>query len=473
MAGNLLFHADIARDFVFMQHVRDVQQLTLIGPRTGGIQGVFHGPLWIYLNMPMFLLGGGNPVWVSVGWWLFYVFSIWSVYWIAKNMYDKNLAIFATVLYTACALTDVHGMNNPAGAGMVFPWFFYNFYLFLKFKKLKNLWWTVFLGGVMVQFQMAFALPILIITSLLIIYFVLKEHKPEYLLSFLVLLLPLASFILFELRHDWFQVHSIINFMREGSRQGFPIWARLSSRTSEMLLNGLSGLVNIWWLHGLLVAVMVAGLFVKNLRKDLGYKLFMYLYLGYWVVIIPFKGQITSLYFFPFLPVACITVTSFLLGKKVRVAKLFWLVLLVLLLKDKWVGVYKFDNINLEKQMWANWVSVSNGAKEAGKMCGEDFGYYVYTPDLFGYELNFAMSYENKRASFNTKKETTCLILAPSSPDHPYDSYNWISGDVRILSKPVKTKTLTSGIQIQKFALSEEEMAVSHNPDMTSGVFIR
>ena len=67
--NTIIFHTDIARDFLLIEDIVKNKPLTLIGPRSGGIPGVFHGPLWLYLNVPAFLFGGGNPV--IVGWfWL-------------------------------------------------------------------------------------------------------------------------------------------------------------------------------------------------------------------------------------------------------------------------------------------------------------------------------------------------------------------------------------------------------------------
>ncbi|MFA5584760.1 MAG: hypothetical protein WDA09_11150, partial [Bacteriovoracaceae bacterium] len=63
--GDLLVHADVGRDLLVLEELVQTRQPTLIGPRAG-IAGVFHGPLWYYLNLPVFVLVGGNPV--LMGW---------------------------------------------------------------------------------------------------------------------------------------------------------------------------------------------------------------------------------------------------------------------------------------------------------------------------------------------------------------------------------------------------------------------
>ena len=61
---DLVFSADIARDFSLFREI-DRKKIILIGPRSS-VSGLFHGPLWLYLNYPAYLIGQGNPV--VVGW---------------------------------------------------------------------------------------------------------------------------------------------------------------------------------------------------------------------------------------------------------------------------------------------------------------------------------------------------------------------------------------------------------------------
>ncbi len=78
--GDIIFHTDIARDFLLMEDVVKNKPITLIGPRSGGIPGVFHGPLWTYLNLPSFIIGGGNPAIVSWFWVILYLINLLIVY---------------------------------------------------------------------------------------------------------------------------------------------------------------------------------------------------------------------------------------------------------------------------------------------------------------------------------------------------------------------------------------------------------
>ncbi|MBI3380287.1 hypothetical protein HY029_06055 [Candidatus Gottesmanbacteria bacterium] len=90
--GDLNFNTDIARDFLLLEDLKQ-KKVVLIGARAGPA-GFFHGPAWMYLNLPIYILGNGNPV--VVGWFwialtigfLFYSFKI------AKKIFDEKLLTF-------------------------------------------------------------------------------------------------------------------------------------------------------------------------------------------------------------------------------------------------------------------------------------------------------------------------------------------------------------------------------------------
>jgi len=96
--GDLYFHTDIARDFLLLDDLAK-RKLVLIGPRSSGLFGFYHGPLWMYLNLPAFLLGKGNPIVVGWFWILLFILFLSSSYFVAKRMFNKKVAlVFTTFL---------------------------------------------------------------------------------------------------------------------------------------------------------------------------------------------------------------------------------------------------------------------------------------------------------------------------------------------------------------------------------------
>jgi len=126
--GDIVFHTDIARDFLLMEDVVRNKPITLIGPRSGGIPGVFHGPLWTYLNVPAFILGNGNPAIVGWFWVLLFTINILIVYKVGSKIFSKETGLIAAALTSIISAFSVPGYFNPFGAVMFAPLFFY--YLF-------------------------------------------------------------------------------------------------------------------------------------------------------------------------------------------------------------------------------------------------------------------------------------------------------------------------------------------------------
>src|SRR3990167_3534873 len=68
--GEVNFLSDVARDFLLLREI-DAKKIILIGPRSNA-SGLFHGPLWSYLNYPVYKIVQGNPVaqawfWLGLG----------------------------------------------------------------------------------------------------------------------------------------------------------------------------------------------------------------------------------------------------------------------------------------------------------------------------------------------------------------------------------------------------------------------
>ena len=173
--GNIFFHTDIARDFLLMEDIVDNNNLTLIGPRSGAIPGLFHGPLWLYSNIPAFVLGQGDPVVVGWFWVFFYTLSVYIAYLIGNKMFGETEGLLSALLLSVVTVLQVRSLFNPYGALLLFPLFFYVLTVYLRKKDIKILLLSLFLVGLIIQFQMAFGVPILILSFFYLLYFFFKN----------------------------------------------------------------------------------------------------------------------------------------------------------------------------------------------------------------------------------------------------------------------------------------------------------
>ena len=160
--GNLFFHTDIARDFLLMVDIVDNKHLVLIGPRSGAIPGLFHGPLWIYLNLPAFIIGQGNPVFVAWFWVALYISSLFIIYYVGKKMFGEEEGLLSALLLSSITALQVRSLFNPYGALLLSPLYFYTFIKYLKDKNLAILVVSLFILGLIIQFQVSFGVPVLI-----------------------------------------------------------------------------------------------------------------------------------------------------------------------------------------------------------------------------------------------------------------------------------------------------------------------
>jgi len=171
------YNEDIARDLLILQNITTTHKLTLIGPRTEAIGGLYHGPLWAYINLPAFIIGQGNPV--SVGWfWIMLIACLTSLtYFVGKKIVNPTAGLLAAALVTIYSVQYADSLLNPFGALLFSSLFFYYFYKYIQSTKIIYLLISFFLIGILIQFEIAFGLPMLILSLLYLIPYLYKRKK--------------------------------------------------------------------------------------------------------------------------------------------------------------------------------------------------------------------------------------------------------------------------------------------------------
>lgn len=114
---------------------------------------------------------------------------------------------------------------------------------------------------------------------------------------------------------------------------------------------------------------------------------------------------------------------------------------------------------------------------------GEQFGYYVFSPDQFGYQAKYAMRYFAKANNANTqpytKQPLTYLIEAPYWDDNKFLSKEyWKNSQVRIEREPDFTWVYRGGggqesYTVMRFDLTDEEATISAEPTLLDGIHFR
>jgi hypothetical protein len=117
-----------------------------------------------------------------------------------------TISLLLTIIYILLELPGAAGPTNT---------FFANLFAFVPFVlwwwwlqkpnwKLAGAAWLIM--GLLAQFQMAFILPLALSWGIIFLWQIIKLKQWRQLWTLGFFLLPFASFVLFDLRHDFLQV---------------------------------------------------------------------------------------------------------------------------------------------------------------------------------------------------------------------------------------------------------------------------
>lgn len=478
------FNTDLARDFLLLEEVQTTHKLPLIGPRSGGISGVFHGPLWIWINIPAFLLGQGNPV--IVGWfWVLLVFLLIIItYWVGTKFFGKTVGLLSALLLSTLVIRAPYSLFNPFGAVLISPIFFYGMYIYITQHKVRYVLLALFSAGLLIQFQVAFGLPMLFLSTILILYTIIKKRKFPHLLAFLILLIPLSTYIIFDLRHDFLEGKALIAYVQgsTGQIKGFTWQSMLLNR-----YNGFWDTLTVVANPTKLVTLLIPGFFLLLFLHAWRHKattqskiifLFFYFYLGFWLITLLFRGVVWGYYTWPFLPLTVLLIAAAwkILPKFIFCA--IYLYILVFVYKDAYAYTHYITTSYIGKTS-GSWQFNYQLAQTVFSQGDKRFGYYIFSPDQYGYSPRYAMNYvatKNPRVQvvpYQKQPITYLLIAAPGGDNNAIGGDWWKTNRVRITSMPEKTFPYPNGYRIEKHRLSDKEVAIPSDPNLIDSLIFR
>lgn len=467
---SISFLSDIARDYLILDQI-DKGDLTLIGPRTSTMPGLFHGPLWAYLNYPAFKVSNGNPLTIGWFWVSVTVLTQLFVFYRLRKTFNMRLAAIFLLLSTMYLVPEMTAMYNPHGALLLLPLLLERLYVYLHKRKLMDAIWIVLILGLLIQFQIAVGLPLAFLTVPLMTYSMLKNKNLSHSVACLAILIPLSTFIAFDLRNDFVQLKSFLSHATGTvPDMNHTPWVNRINQRLYLLATGGMGIFNqsVDGLNVLIFAVFSINLYSLFRRKvtsnvDQLFLLSMYLYVGFLIISIFFNGDLLYHHRFPIYAASALGFAAIVSkSTKTYLQRLALLIVLSLgLLGDiRWmnkalltVGTHESD-WKLQKSMAE---TIMNDNEPT-------FGYFVYSPDIFGYQSKAAMVYLERHMpeaniSRLSKEPVTYLIVAPPAPDQEYlNSTHWLAATMQLKRLPDRTWDFPYGYQVQKYYLQQEEM---------------
>jgi len=244
--GDFNYNLDQSRDLLLVKDIVEKHKLTLIGGRSG-FGGIFHGPLWLYIILPFFIVTKGNPYLTLVP--LYIIFDIGLIvlgYFLISNLFNKTTGLLSA-LFLAISGSLIGSSYNFSNSNIMPLIFLLYLFLSVKFLRGKNNYFfsILFVLGIGFQFQSAFAVFLI---PLLFILILIKKELPKSKMLFLGALsfgLSVATFILFDIRHGFLMSRSALKILlgKTPPMAGYGEFANINFR----VIDRLNGFINYFF----------------------------------------------------------------------------------------------------------------------------------------------------------------------------------------------------------------------------------
>src|SRR6266568_4205519 len=234
--GDFFYLFDQARDYMLVQDIVTSHKITLIGTHSG-LGGFFHWPLWLYLLVPFYLLGSGNPFTFTYAYIVIALITVFAGFIVGRKLYDTTVGlIFAFFLAISPSIWAY--VPNTIGVNMLSLVFIFLMYFIIRYLRgdATAYIFAIFFAGLSLQFETAVSLallPVVIAT-----FFLNKKAVRQMkiiIFSLISLFISLLTFILFDLRHHFLMLHSLISLFTSGKHEAtyLPFLQRIFSHVTS------------------------------------------------------------------------------------------------------------------------------------------------------------------------------------------------------------------------------------------------
>lgn len=215
---NTYFGFDQARDAFAVREILS-GHLKIVGPPTA--TGIFHhGVLYYYIFAPFYLFSGGDPVAVSLFLRVLNAAGVFLLFPLVLVLFGEAAAILASFLFAVSFEQTQFALflNHPSLAVISVL----IFYLGLSYWIFKKRMWGFFVSlfglGLSIQFEFV-ETQLIAVFALFFLFFrrSTKFNVKDILTGLLVFLVPISSFIISEIRHDFIIAKQIPDLLLNSS----------------------------------------------------------------------------------------------------------------------------------------------------------------------------------------------------------------------------------------------------------------
>lgn len=468
---NYVFGFDQGRDYLDVQKIVDQHKFTLIGTEIGagsaGFKFIFHGPGYYYLLTIPYILFKGDPYGGVVLMFFLGLVSIALSFFAGNKIFGKygglTLALLVAVSPPLISQSRFIWNSYPSTLFIILIYYF----IYLSNKNRKFLFLAGFFSAFVYNFELALAVPLVISVIIYSIFILKVRNIKSYLILILTIFIGFLPMFLFETRHGFLGLKSILGyiFYSQSKTQLPSISLYNPSHINAFMFNFRDSFPQLD--PGILEVILFALMFVsflvmlwkekpsslKNLLLYLlslpliTYFIFSFLRNAVWQHYL-YHLLIGYLFIFTY-----ILITAF--KKKMFVRYLLTVFVVIFLYR----GVVNANAIY--NQDFANYYGGT--AKIKGKTDtldyiykdakGEKFGLFIFAPPIYTYPFDYLISWYGKNkygfVPYNDKKGLFYLLIEKDG-SKPWTYQGWMETVIKT-GKVLETKRLLpSDFIIQK-----------------------
>lgn len=273
MPSHFFFGPEEGRDFLVVRDIVVNHKFTLIGPRTD-IEGVFHGPLFYWLEAIPFSLSHGDPVAVLAFFILIQSMSVVLAYALAYELTkNRRTGLIAAAVFAVSYFCIVYArwLSHPALSVPFSMAFIFCLHKFIRGNH-KYLVATAFMYGILGQVEFVNYLLFGMIGASTCLYYwkqLIKTNRSIIISALIVgVITSLATYVIFDLRHDFIVSNGLRNLLQ--GKGGFHTDFSASISGAFRLLMDTVSLVggSYNWKVGLFVTIPLMAVWLKRTQYN-------------------------------------------------------------------------------------------------------------------------------------------------------------------------------------------------------------
>lgn len=236
------FYYDQGRDALVIWNLWHGGKMFLIGPVTG-LAGIFLGPFYYYLIAPLYLIGGGNPLYPSVFLCFLSVMAVLAVFLIGREMHSRTAGLIAAVIggFSYYIFYNSRWLSNPNPMLLLSLLFLYSLWKIISTSDKK--WWVIatFFMGISLHFESASAFFYLFVFIVFCIWRLftgsrlralfsidfwkefLRNNAGTFIFALFAFLLTLMPQIIFNFRHDNILINNFLKLFAQDRAFSKPL----------------------------------------------------------------------------------------------------------------------------------------------------------------------------------------------------------------------------------------------------------